>query len=266
MPPAASSARLPRSRVVAGAAAILLQLLIGYTLLSGLRMSGVVQAVRALKVFEIAPPPPPPKPPVVARPQHHARAGRAAPPALRARAAPIVVPPPIVPPVVMPPPLIAAIDLGPGADNHAGAAPVAGPGTGAGGTGNGRGSGGGGDGDGDGGTPSRQIGGRITENDYPRSAVAAGASGTVSVEYTVTAEGRATDCVVTASSGNADLDATTCRLITQRYRFRPARDAAGHKVADGWSNDHHWQLHQRVLPPEPDDSDTGKGDKRPRVP
>jgi len=261
--PSVDQSPLPRSRLAAGLAAVLLQLLIGYALLSGLRVSNVVQAVEAMKVFDVAPPP---EPPVVARPQHHARTGRAAPPALRAKAAPVVVPPPIVPPIVVPPPVLAAVDLGIGADAHAGAAPVAGPGTGAGGTGDGRGSGGNGDGDGDGGTPSRQIGGRITDNDYPRSAGNAGAGGTVSVEYTVTPEGRVTDCAVTRSSGFAELDATTCRLITQRYRFKPARDAAGRKVPDYWASDHHWIVHQRVVADQPETVDAQRGDKRAVVP
>ncbi|MCA1749419.1 MAG: energy transducer TonB, partial [Sphingomonadales bacterium] len=43
-------------------------------------------------------------------------------------------------------------------------------------------------------------------------------------------------CVVVESSGNADLDSATCRMIRQRFRYAPARNAAGEPVADrrGW--------------------------------
>ena len=50
------------------------------------------------------------------------------------------------------------------------------------------------------------------------------------------ANGRVTRCVVKISSGNQALDDTTCRLITQRFRYEPARGTDGRPVADiaGW--------------------------------
>lgn len=65
---------------------------------------------------------------------------------------------------------------------------------------------------------------------YPSAARRASAEGLVSVRVGVGANGRVTDCAVTASSGNADLDGATCRLATRNGRFEPARDAAGEKV------------------------------------
>jgi protein TonB len=47
------------------------------------------------------------------------------------------------------------------------------------------------------------------------------------VRFLVHTDGRPRDCVVTRSSGNPVLDETTCRLIEQRFRYRPARDASG---------------------------------------
>ncbi|MBO0123988.1 energy transducer TonB, partial [Streptococcus pneumoniae] len=92
----------------------------------------------------------------------------------------------------------------------------------------GTGSGSGGDGNGPGGgggTVLRLLEGSITGRDYPRAAAEAGASGTVGLRFTVGVNGRVTDCRVTRSSGNADLDETTCKLIKRRFRYAPSRDA-----------------------------------------
>ncbi|WP_213980223.1 energy transducer TonB, partial [Sphingomonas sp. dw_22] len=133
---------------------------------------------------------------------------------------------------------------------RSGNGPGAGPGTGAGGQGTGTGSGGAGNGDGDGGTPLEWVGGRIRDSDYPRPALRAGASGTVYLRFTVGVKGRVTDCTVTRSSGNADLDETTCRLIRQRFRYKPSRDANGRPYPDVVTGEHEWTLYRR---PQPDD-------------
>src|SRR3546814_18143317 len=46
----------------------------------------------------------------------------------------------------------------------------------------------------------------------------------MTVRFTVQTNGRATDCGIEQSSGNARLDEATCRAIERRYRFRPALD------------------------------------------
>ncbi len=110
-------------------------------------------------------------------------------------------------------------------------------GTGGGGTG-GAGGGLGGAGTGTGGdgplTPPRLRGGQIVPRDYPRSA--GGAQGIVTAHVGVGVDGRVTGCTVARSSGNAILDATTCRLIRERFRFNPARNAQGEAVPGefGW--------------------------------
>lgn len=133
-----------------------------------------------------------------------------------------------------------------GVDRSSGAAPVEGTGTGAGGRGSGFGSGSGGDGNGGGGngggggSDAVQIGGRITGRDYPPGPLRAQIEGRVTIHYVITLRGRVADCRIVRSSGNVELDATTCRLVTQRFRFRPARDASGRKVADELTEDHTW--------------------------
>ena len=204
----------------------------GYALVIGLGFApSLPPPSQALDSFDVTPPAPPPPPPT--QPQKvatHRPRGAAAPPNIRSQATQVVAPPPVV---VLPPisPVIVAPVAGTGADASQGASDKPGPGTGAGGVGNGTGSGGSGDGDGYGDeTPPRRIKGRIKDSDYPEAAADAGASGTVQVRYFVNVDGRVSGCVVTKSSGNAALDETTCRLIEQRYRYDPSRDADGRPV------------------------------------
>ncbi len=229
------------SRAVAAIAALALQLLIGWVLITGL--SGrVVRTIEAdLKVFEVAPPPPPPaSKPVPVRHAARRAAGAAAPPHKRATPTPAVAPVPII--KLPPPPAIIAAPLPAlGSDPAAGAADV-GEGTGAGGQGNGRGSGSGGNGTGSGGTRARLVRGEISGSDYPPEAKAAHIEGNLTTRYLVDARGRIERCYVTESSGSDLLDATTCRLAIKRYRFDPARDAAGNRVADEVYEDHGWRI------------------------
>lgn len=234
----------PGERLRAAVPTAAIVALLGYALVAGLAIRPPAPGdERSLAVFMAAPPPPPPEPVEKRQAQSHKREGRAAPPNLRAKPAEVVAPKPIVP-LPVPPPVIVAPIAGQGMRPTAGAAPTPGPGTGAGGAGNGLGSGGDGDGDGDGGdeTPPRHVRGRIKASDYPRGAALAGAGGIVSVRYHVEVDGRATDCRVTRSSGNADLDDTTCRLIEERFRYEPSRDAAGRPVVSTIVENHEWDF------------------------
>lgn len=230
---------------VAGVAAV--HAAIGYALIVGLGFEVMRAPAETLKLFDIAPEPPPPPPveeiiPPKARTE--ASEGAAAPPGLKARPTPVVAPPPKVR-LPVPSPVIVAPVAGPGIAPSAGASDIAGPGTGAGGEGEGTGSGGAGSGAGGGGpvTRPRYVSGRLVNSDYPRGA--RDAEGSVTVEFTVETDGRVSECQVTESSGNADLDTTTCRLIERRFRYDPARDAEGRAVADvtGWRQD--WWIGRR---------------------
>lgn len=244
----------PRDRTRAAAAALALQVALGWALIAGLGVAMPGTADRSLAVFTV--PPPPPRPPVPKSAPLTDRAprreGAAAPPNLKAHATEVVAPPVVIPPP-QPPPVIAAPVAHDGAAPIQGAAPLPGPGTGAGGTGDGFGSGDGGDGDGGGGggSPLRQVGGRITGRDYPIDLLRARRGGVVWVRYVVGVNGRVSDCRIEQSSGYRELDDTTCALITERFRFRPRRDASGRKVPGVVVEDHTW------LPPDdpPDDGD-----------
>jgi protein TonB len=142
-------------------------------------------------------------------------------------------------PLPVPTPAQPAPDAGAGAASGAGAA--AGSGAGTGGTGTGSGSGVGGAGRGSGTvTPPVRIAGALTDADYRRVRPPDGARGTVVIGFTVTTGGQVEGCRVERSSGYQVLDSATCRLVTERFRFRPARDAAGRAVAWTLRTDFTW--------------------------
>ena len=245
--------RTPADRARGAIATAVAAGLIGAALLLGLRGAGAYRdrIDPGLAIFTVAPPTPPP--PV--RAEHHRRTPRreaaAAPPAKRATPTDLVAPTPVVP-LPVPPPLVTAPLADTARAPTVGAA-LAGPGQGAGGEGNGRGSGDGGNGDGGGGgeTPPRWRHGRLKNSDFPAAAADAGASGTVGVRYVVRRDGRVEDCEVTHSSGSRVLDATTCRLIEQRFRFSPSRDAAGRPVDSMIVENHGWFIHDDPPAPTP---------------
>lgn len=68
--------------------------------------------------------------------------------------------------------------------------------------------------------------------DYPREAVKRRQQGTVVFRVEISPEGRISRCTVTGSSGSPALDRTTCRLATERLRFKPATNPAGRPVTD----------------------------------
>ena len=58
--------------------------------------------------------------------------------------------------------------------------------------------------------------------------------------FTVGPNGRVTSCTVTRSSGVPQLDALTCRLIQERFRYRPSTDRYGRPIADEVEGEHDW--------------------------
>lgn len=245
--------RIDRERVASAVGVALLHALLGLLLLRGLGFVPVVPETAELKTFDVAPEPPPPPPPEplkVEAPKQKARApepeGAAAPPNLRDTPTPIVALPPVVK-LVVPSPIVAAPIAGEGNRDSAGAAEVPGPGTGSGGTGTGTGSGDSGNGTGGGGgggmsRPVRWVSGYIGNRDYPRAAIEARAQGTLLLTFIAQADGRVGGCRITRSSGNRALDETTCRLITRRFRYRPALDGDGNPVPTRIDGEHEWTL------------------------
>jgi protein TonB len=166
-----------------------------------------------------APPPPPPD---------EALSGEGAPPGLKAEPRPQEAPPPLV---VLAEPRPASTQPGSGTAANEGEALTAGVGSGAGGSGDGSGRGAGGAGSGAGiASAAQRIAGSLDNRDYPRSAAARGAAGTVAISFRVGSDGRVRRCSVIGTSGDVELDRLTCELVERRFVYRPARNFAGQPV------------------------------------
>jgi protein TonB len=237
-----------RDRLKSAAGVAAFHALLGYALITGLGFELPGEVADKLQVFDVVEPPPPPpvEKPVPAKVRVEAPEGAASPPSMKSNPTPIVAPPPRIQ-LKVPPPVVSVPEPTPvpeGTAPTAGVAAIPGPGTGTGGEGNGTGAGGQGSGTGGGGagSPARWISGRIRDSDYPRSAVRARASGTVFLRFVVAPSGRVSDCRVTRTSGNRDLDETTCELIVRRFRYRPAIDEDGRPIAQTIRGEHDWEL------------------------
>lgn len=82
----------------------------------------------------------------------------------------------------------------------------------------------------------------ITTNDYRSSWIARELTGTARFRLEIAADGRVTQCAITGSTGHAALDTATCRLLEQRARFEPARNAKGDAVPGSFANAVRWEL------------------------
>jgi protein TonB len=221
-----------KARAAAGVA--LLHALIGYALVSGLAVELGLVPSGALKTFDVSTPPPPPPPSVPAQVRVPEPEGAAAPPSEKARPTPVPTP---------------RAEAGcrswavpvPGGGACAGSSEDPGPGTGAGGEGSGAGAGTGGSGTGGGGIArgAQRISGELRYSDYPGRDRPLRIQ-SVGVRFAVGTDGRATDCRITRESGDPRLDAHTCDLIEDRFRYRPATDSAGAPVPSVVSSTFDW--------------------------
>jgi TonB family protein len=89
----------------------------------------------------------------------------------------------------------------------------------------------------------------LSDMDYPAAAIRAGEEGTSGFRVDVGADGRVTGCTITESSGSATLDETTCRIVSARMVFHPARDAQGRAVPDTFSSRIAWRIPASEPPP-----------------
>lgn len=220
-----------REQAVSAGVVILLHGAALWLLLHAHGATQVSAPTNALATFEVrVPPPPAPLPP--RRTAHAARrAGQPGRSGVKAERNAVAAPIPVVVP-----PLSPLAPLTPQSGTAIlGGAVANGTGPGAGQSGVGAGSGGTGDGVG-GGSRARWLSGTIGPRDYPKAERSARIGGEVTVAFTVAADGHARACAVVRSSGNPTLDATTCRLVEARFRYAPARDAAGSPVSErrGW--------------------------------
>jgi periplasmic protein TonB len=194
--------KMSNSRIAAIIIVAILHAFLGYAFVTGLAYNVMKKVAADLKTFDVEEPPPPPDeppppPPDVPVPPPPITA----PPQIVPTQMPSVAPPAPPPPPPSPPP----------------AAPVPPP------------------------PPppppppkriepaaaKANLASYISNDDYPASALRAEEEGATAFRLTVGPNGRVTGCQVTSSSGSSALDSATCRLLTARARFTPARDSTG---------------------------------------
>ena len=216
------------------AGVLLVQLGLGVILFRGLQVHAIPapgELVSRLIDVTLPPPPPIPPPKSIQRakvvPKHKTAAPAPRQPNPGGSPGPAPHGKAIVPKIAVPAPAAGAAGGGRGTGASVGA--------GAGGA-----NGTAGAGEDDGGTDLEKIAGDIYNSDYPPNLANAGIGGRVSAEIGVGIDGRVTSCRITRSSGNAQLDSLTCRLIEQRYRFRPSTDRYGRPIPDEADVDQDW--------------------------
>ena len=96
---------------------------------------------------------------------------------------------------------------------------------------------------------SRPVG-LINATDYPAEAIRLGQQGTVRVRLKVSAQGRVMGCSV-IQSASPSLDRTTCRILTERARFVPAKGTGGEAIESEFNAPPiRWILPGKPLPPQ----------------
>lgn len=197
--------------------------------------SVIARAESVLSVTVTAPDPPPePDPPP---PDPKSDAGAAGDPGRKAKPREAAAPKARLPLSPKPAPPVAAT----GRENASGAA-VDGTGTGAAGQGQGTGSGQSGSGSGSGAArqPEKIAGDINSAKDYPKKTRDVRIGSSVTILLVVGADGRVRSCRIARPSPDAEADAITCRLATERFRFRPAEDSRGTPVEGRYAWRQRW--------------------------
>jgi protein TonB len=233
----------PGERLTALAAVSIIQLGLALALLIGFRVQLSRPADVVERLIEVALPKAPPPPIPIRQPQPRTKTAHQQSSAPKAEPDEVGGSP-------GPKPALAPSSITPVVEIHP-TAPPSGGGSGTGpalGSGSGGGTGGTGYGDsgeGEGGTDLEQIAGAILPSDYPRRLRENGIGGRVEFAFTVGTNGRVIRCTVTRSSGVPELDALTCRLVQQRFRYRPSTDRYGQPISDEVEGEHIWVAGRR---------------------
>lgn len=218
--------RRPTGRLVGFGIVVLLHLLLGWALVSGLarQVVDVIKSpVEVSIVDEIKPPPPPPPPPPQEPPKRPPPVRKAAPPP------PSYVPPPEVSVAPLPNsgPAITTTSVAPPPTPVAIAppAPAVPRPTG---------------------TPARIDVSSCEKPEYPRAALRAEATGTTRIRFTIDATGRVAKAEIDKPSGptrdHRTMDAAAVEVLS-KCPFRPGTDAEGHPVGGAVTTvDYVWKL------------------------
>lgn len=82
----------------------------------------------------------------------------------------------------------------------------------------------------------------VTTDDYRSNWIRQEMTGRARFRLEIAADGRVTNCAITASSGHAALDDATCALVSKRARFQPARGSDGGAVPGSYASTIDWRL------------------------
>lgn len=89
---------------------------------------------------------------------------------------------------------------------------------------------------------ARLRSGYVSDADYPAASLRAREQGRTVIRITVQPNGRPADCRLWHTSGARRLDERACGIVLPRFRFTPARDAAGRAVAEWVALQFEWSL------------------------
>lgn len=89
--------------------------------------------------------------------------------------------------------------------------------------------------------PKNAGGDWFRQSDYPSALQRQGIEGTVFFRLTIDRRGRVKNCVVTRSSGHAELDISSCKAATKRARFESARNGEGRAVEGSYDSKVIWR-------------------------
>jgi protein TonB len=81
-----------------------------------------------------------------------------------------------------------------------------------------------------------------SSDDYPANALVHNHQGTTYVTLTIDEGGKPRKCVVTKSSGFADLDEATCKVFLKRAHFIPATDDNGTPIEAPFPTEMNWRI------------------------
>jgi TonB family protein len=90
--------------------------------------------------------------------------------------------------------------------------------------------------------PPRLVSGSVTPEDWPAGPWFDRLDGAVLVSFVVDRDGSPRQVAVARSSGIADLDARSCELVAERFRYTPAVDASGEPVEHPFEQRICWDL------------------------
>jgi len=203
----AQKKQISGNRTLAIIFVVVIQFALGYAIVTGLAYNVIKKASENLKTFEVEEQPPPPeKPPPPPKDMPKVPPPPMTPPPLVRMESPPppiqtvtqVTPPPYIPPVApAPPPPPPPPRKTQSAQSARG-----------------------------------DLRSLFSTDDYPSSALAAGAGGTAQAELTIGTDGRVVGCSLIRSTGNGALDAATCNILRRRAKFTPARDSNGNATTD----------------------------------